>query len=88
MRITAQVYALQGRVAEALGALRQAIDERWWGGQETWWMLESDPNLAALHGDPRFTAMIAEVNDELGRMRQSLERHPELTEDVAGQDVR
>lgn len=51
----------RGQSAEAMRLLREALDHHLPG-----WIaagMSKDPDLAALHGDPRFEAMLAEVNN-------------------------
>ncbi len=50
------VKALQDRRGEALDLLRQAVDLGWRDARTL-----EDPDLAALHGEPRFEAIVAEV---------------------------
>jgi tetratricopeptide (TPR) repeat protein len=74
-----QIYALQGEKQKALVALRQAIDEGW---RTLWWYyLKRDPNLESLHGEPKFQAMVAEIEADmaaqLARVRE-MERNGEL----------
>jgi adenylate cyclase len=75
-----QIYALQGEKRKALAALRQAIDEGW---RSMWWyFLQREPNLASLHGEPEFQAMVEEIKADmaaqLARVRE-MERRGELT---------
>jgi len=74
-----QIYALQGEKQKALAALRQAIDEGW---RTFWWyFLKHDPNLESLHDEPKFQAMVAEIEADmaaqLARVRE-MERNGEL----------
>ena len=58
-----EIYALLGDQQQALTALRQAIDEGW---RSFWWMaLKNNRNLASLHGEPEFQAMVAELEAEM-----------------------
>ena len=57
-----EALALQGRKAEALAALRRAVDAGW---RIEWWQVESDPTLASISATPEFRAMIAEVKADL-----------------------
>jgi hypothetical protein len=49
--------ALQGRRAEALATLRQAVDH---GSRDADYMA-NDEDLKSLHGDPRFDAILADL---------------------------
>jgi len=74
-----QIYALQGEKQKALAALREAIDAGW---RSMWWYdLERTPNLASLHGEPEFQAMVEEIRADmaaqLARVRE-MERNGEL----------
>jgi TolB-like protein/Tfp pilus assembly protein PilF len=51
------VYALAGRADEALACLEGAV--RHGTGHRNW--VENDPDLASLHGDPRFQALLARL---------------------------
>ncbi len=58
-----QIYALQGKTEEALGALRQAIDNGWRG---LWWYwLEHEPNLDSIRDKPEFQAMVEEIKADM-----------------------
>jgi len=74
-----QIYALQGRTAEALGALREAIDSGW---RSLWWYyLKHDRNLDSIRNEPEFQAMVKEIEvdmaTQLERVR-GMEREGEL----------
>jgi TolB-like protein/Tfp pilus assembly protein PilF len=74
-----QIYALQGNEQKALSAIRQAIDDGW---RALWWyFLEHDPNLASLHDEPEYQAMVAEIEsdmaEQLAHVRE-MERNGEL----------
>lgn len=67
-----EVEARLGRIDGALAALREAIDSGW---RANWWLKgERSPHLAALRDEPRFRAMMAEVEADvaaqLARLRQ------------------
>ncbi len=74
-----KIYALRGEKQKALAALRQAIDEGW--RTHWWYYLEHDPNLASLHDEPEFAAIVAEIEADmaaqLARVRE-MERNGEL----------
>ena len=58
-----QIYALQGQTAEALTALREAIDAGW---RSLWWYyLEHDKNLDSIGDEPEFQAMVEEVRADI-----------------------
>jgi len=59
-----EIYALQGRTADALAALRVAIDNGWRNG---WWRLEHKPHFESLRGNPTFQAMVAELRAAVTR---------------------
>ena len=74
-----QIYALQSDKQKALSALQRAIDEGW---RTYWWYyLKYDPTLESLHDDPKFQAMVAEIEadmaEQLARVRE-MERNGEL----------
>ncbi len=67
-----EIYALLGDKQQALASLRQAIDEGW---RSFWWMaLKNNRNLASLHGEPEYQAMVeeleAEMAEQLARVNQ------------------
>ena len=54
-----QAYAVQGKTAEALAALREAIDSGW---RSLWWYyLEHDKNMDSIRNEPEYQAMLADV---------------------------
>jgi tetratricopeptide (TPR) repeat protein len=59
-----EIYALQGRTADALAALRVVIDSSWRDG---WWRLERKPHFESLRANPRFQAMVAELREGVTR---------------------
>jgi hypothetical protein len=59
-----EIYALQGRTADALSALRVAIDNGWRDG---WWRLEHKPHFESRRGHPKFQAMVAELRAAVTR---------------------
>jgi TolB-like protein len=62
-------YALQGHTEEALGALRQAIDD---GMRSGWWYLTRDLNLQSLWDEPRFKAIMAELESDMIARRERI----------------
>ena len=58
-----EIYTLLGDEEKALVTLRQAIDEGW----RSFWrrMLISNRNLASLHDEPDYQAMVAELEAEM-----------------------
>jgi tetratricopeptide (TPR) repeat protein len=68
-----EALALQGRRADALAALRRAIDAGW---RVEWWQVESDPTLASISAEPEFRAMIAEVKADLAVQLERVEGAP------------
>ncbi len=74
-----QIYALQGDKQKALSALQRAIDEGW---RNSWWYyLKYDPILESLHDEPKYQAMVAEIEADmaaqLARVRE-MERNGEF----------
>jgi len=58
-----EIYALLGDRLQALASLRQALDDGW---RSFWWVaLKNNRNLASLHGEPEFQAMVAELEAEM-----------------------
>jgi len=55
--------ALRGDRAGALGYLREAVDQ----GFSKPWVMEADSDLASLHGDPEFEAILAAARKNLER---------------------
>jgi tetratricopeptide (TPR) repeat protein len=65
-----QILALQGRKAEALAALRQAVDEDW---RTLWWYyLQYDPNLESIRDEPEFQAILAEIKIDMSAQMQRI----------------
>jgi tetratricopeptide (TPR) repeat protein len=68
-----QIYALLGRREDALSAFREALDAGFRGSlMFDGWPLELDPYLDSIRGEPRFQAMVAELDAEVGIMRERL----------------
>jgi tetratricopeptide (TPR) repeat protein len=59
----ADIYALQGKHAEALSALRSAIDDGWWPHWRLW--TELNPNLDSIRSEPEYDALIAELESKM-----------------------
>ena len=58
-----EIAALRGDKAGAFAALRRAVDEGW-----IFYYTEfpdRNPNLALLHGDPEYTALLQQVRDRI-----------------------
>lgn len=64
-----EVYALQGRRREALDELRRELEA---GTIAKWWRLDFNPNLASLHDDPEFKAMVEAMRAEAARQRAEI----------------
>jgi len=75
----AMIYALQGEKEQALSELRQAIDEGW---RSNWrYDLLYDWNLASLHDEPEYQAMVAEIEADMAAQLEhvrEMERNGEL----------
>jgi TolB-like protein/Tfp pilus assembly protein PilF len=57
------IYALQRKIAAALAALRQAIDQGW---RASWWFyLDHDPSLDSIRDAPEFQAMLQEIKADM-----------------------
>ena len=54
------VAAVGGKKEEALAAFRRAIDD---GYRWDWWLLKADATLDSLRDDPRFAAMMKELEE-------------------------
>jgi len=68
-----QIFALQGRTVEALGAFRDAIDEGFRGTViSSGWPLSLDPYLDSLRGQPGFEAMVGQLEEAIARMQQNV----------------
>jgi len=62
-----EVYALQGRIEDALAVMRSKVDA---GIATEWSGLESNPNLAAVHAEPEYQVMITEMKAEAARQAE------------------
>ncbi len=66
--------ALQGKKEEALAELRRVIDDGW---RSAWqYSTYLNPNLASLHDDPEFKAMIAEIEADMAAQLERLRKTP------------
>jgi tetratricopeptide (TPR) repeat protein len=75
-----RILALQKRPQQALSALRQAIDEGW--RFLAWYLLEHDPTLDSIRGEPEFQRLYAELQSNLAvqaRRVQELKASGELS---------
>ncbi len=72
--VEVEALASLGRGAEALAAMRRAVDGGW---RMDWWQVERDPTLGSIRGEPMFAAMMSEVKADLAAQ---LERVHELEE--------
>jgi len=74
-----QILALQGRKAEALAALRDAVDAGW---RSLWWYyLVSDPNLESIRHDPAFDAILADLRADIAAHMEQI-REMERTGEI------
>lgn len=73
-----QIYALQGRVEDAISAFRDAVAE---GYRSTvmfdLWQVQDDPYLASIRDDERFIALLATIESDIERMRDNAARAEE-----------
>ncbi len=68
--VLARIHALHGEKDEALRWLKEAIAR---GVRNPLW-LRRDPLLENLRDDPRFQQLLAELDAEVARMRERVER--------------
>ena len=57
----ASILALSGKRDEALSVMREAVDHGLPPGGNL--QIEDDPDFKALHGDPRFDALVAHAKE-------------------------
>ena len=67
-----EIYALLGDTENALSTFATAVDDGW---RFSWWInTEANDNLASLHNDPRYQAIIADIQfqmaEQLARVRE------------------
>jgi TolB-like protein/DNA-binding winged helix-turn-helix (wHTH) protein/Tfp pilus assembly protein PilF len=62
-----EIHAIRGDVDAALAALERAVADGW--RRHWWWETERNPNLALLHGEPRFRAAVASLRREMETVR-------------------
>jgi hypothetical protein len=68
-----QIYALLGRREDAIAAFREAIDAGYRGSVVyDGWPLSVDPYLDSVRDDPRFAAMLDELDGHLEVLRSRL----------------
>lgn len=68
-----QIYALLGRKEDALNAFREALDAGYRGSTMfDGWPLAVDPYLDSIRGEPRFAAMVDELDGYLSVTRKRL----------------
>jgi hypothetical protein len=73
-----QVLALQGKILEALAALRDGIDEGFRGTvASNGWPMALDPYLDSLRGQPAFEVMVKELDDAVAVMHQHVSQAEE-----------
>jgi len=61
--------ARQGRRNEALSLLRETVDHGLSPAQDV--DMEKDPDLKSLHGDPRFTALVAHAKEKAAAQQKT-----------------
>ncbi len=77
-----QIYTLQGQTAQALAALREAIDAGW---RSLWWYyLEHDKNLDSIRDELEFQAMVEEVRADIAAQLMRL-REPKASGELASE---
>ena len=73
------IYAMRGDRDRAIASLREAIDVGWkvtYGPLLFyWWQLRSDWKLESLHQDPKFIALVNELEADIAVQRQWYEEH-------------
>jgi TolB-like protein/Flp pilus assembly protein TadD len=73
-----QIYALQGRVEDAISAFRDAVDEGYRSAvMYDFWMVQDDPYLASIRDDERFIALLESIETDVERMRENAARAEE-----------
>jgi len=65
-----RIHTLQAQKEQALAALAQAINQGW---RNNWWYcLEQDPTLEAIRHEPRFLALMADVEADMAAQLQQV----------------
>jgi hypothetical protein len=72
----ADIYALQGKSAEALSALRLAIDDGWWLHWRFW--TELNPNLDSVRNEPEYGTLIGELESKMAAQLALVQTRAEL----------
>jgi len=69
------IFALLGRTEDALSTLRAAVNAGYRGSiMQNNWLLEEDPYLKSIRDDPRFVAIVSEIQSYIEVMRINLEQ--------------
>jgi len=67
-----QIYAMLGRVDDAIAALQDAVAEGFRSSAMfNFWPIDEDPYLASLNSDERFVALLDTINADVERMREN-----------------
>ncbi len=66
-----EMYTLQGKKQQALSALKEAVDEGW--RYNWWWFTEKNSNLASIHNEPEYRAIIAKIKADMAQQLKNLE---------------
>ncbi|MDH3748086.1 MAG: hypothetical protein OER97_07735 [Gammaproteobacteria bacterium] len=60
-----EIYALLGDKEKALNTFATAVEEGW---RSSWWInTETNDNLASLHDDPRYQAIVADIQSQMAK---------------------
>ncbi|MEE9142652.1 MAG: tetratricopeptide repeat protein [Gammaproteobacteria bacterium] len=71
--VDTELFALKGEKEKALAALRQAVEGGW---RSNWWWYVGGENLASLHGDPEFQALVAEIEADMTTQLEAIRQIP------------